>query len=224
VNVDLRPASVDGAAVAPLLRGVLHQAAFMAALLAAVPLVVSASGPVAIASAAVFASATAAMFGASALFHRVRWSESAHRWMRRADHAGIYLMIAGSYTPYGLLALDGVWRIAVLGIVWCGALAGIAVKATWVDAPGWITATVAVVLGWVSVLALPQALAVLGWAGFSLLLAGGAFYTAGALVYSLKRPNPWPSTFGFHELFHALVNAAVACHYAAIAFFLIPSA
>jgi hemolysin III len=216
--------AVDRPDAAPLLRGVLHEGACYAALVAAVPFVLSANGSLATTAAAVFAAGTVVMFAASALFHRLPWSAGAHRWMRRADHAGIYLMIAASYTPYGLLALDGAWRFAVLGVVWAGVLIGITVKSVWVDAPGWVTAAIAVALGWVSVVALPQALEALGLAGFLLLMLGGAFYTAGALVYALRRPNPFPSVFGFHELFHAFVNAAVACHYAAVAFFLVPGA
>jgi hemolysin III len=207
----------------PRLRGVSHEWAFYGSLVAAVPLVVVADGGSARVAAAVFMAGMAAMFGASALYNRVDWTPAARSRMRRVDHCGIYLMIAGSYTPYGLLVLDGAWRVAVLGVVWAGVAVAIAVRLAWADAPGWTTAAVAVALGWVSVVAFPRALDVLPAAGVALLLAGGALYTAGALVFALRRPDPAPAVFGFHEVFHALVVAAVACHYATVVIFLLHS-
>jgi hemolysin III len=212
-----------GVAGKPRLRGVSHEYAFYVSLGGALPLTLIPSSAAGQVAAAVFAVAVTAMFSASALYNRVDWAPAARRAMRRVDHTGIYLMIAGSYTPYGLLVLDGAWRIAVLAVVWSGVTAGIGTKLAWVDAPGWLTAAIAVALGWVSVVAVPQAITVLPPAGFALLLAGGALYTAGALVYVLRRPNPLPAVFGFHEVFHALVIAAVACHYSTVAFFLLPA-
>jgi hemolysin III len=185
-------------------------------------LVVGARGALGNAAAAVFAVAVAVMFGTSGLYHRVRWTPRTRRWARRADHAGIYLMIAGSYTPYGLLVLDGAWRVSVLAVVWSGVAVGIAIRFAWVDAPGWLTAAIGVALGWVSIVALPKALDELAPAPFALLIAGGVLYTAGAAVYAFRRPNPFPAVFGFHEVFHALVVAAVACQYASIALFVLP--
>jgi hemolysin III len=130
-------------------------------------------------------------------------------------------MIAGSYTPYGLLVLDGAWRIAVLAVVWSGVAAAIALRLAWTNAPGWLTAAIGVVLGWLSLVTLPKALEELPPTAFALLLAGGVLYTAGAAVYAFRRPNPFPAVFGFHEVFHALVVAGVACQYASIAFFVI---
>ena len=163
----------------------------------------------------------AAMFGASALYNRVEWTPVAAERMRRIDHCGIFLMIAASYTPYGLLVLDGAWRVVVLAVVWTGVAVAIAVRLAWSDAPGSLTGAVAVALGWVSVIALPKALDVLPAAGVALLLAGGVLYTAGAFVFILRRPDPAPAVFGFHEVFHALVVAAVACHYATVVLFLL---
>ena len=162
------------------------------------------------------------MFGASALYNRVRWAPGACRWMRRVDHSGVFLMIAGGYTPYGLLVLTGAWRLTLLAIVWTGVAVAIATRFAWADAPGWITAAIGVALGWIGIVALPKVFHALGPAGFALLLAGGAAYTAGAIVYARRRPNPLPSWFGFHELFHALVIVAVACQYASVAFFVLP--
>ncbi len=207
----------------PRLRGVSHKWAFYGSLVAAAPLVVVAEGGAARVAAAVFMAGMAAMFGASALYNRVEWTPVAGERMRRIDHCGIFLMIAASYTPYGLLVLDGAWRVVVLAVVWTGVAVAIAVRLAWSDAPGSLTGAVAVALGWVSVIALPKALDVLPAAGVALLLAGGVLYTAGAFVFILRRPDPAPAVFGFHEVFHALVVAAVACHYATVVLFLLRS-
>jgi len=207
VNLDARPR----------LRGVSHQYAFFAALAFGALLVAGASGASERAAAAVFAGALAAMFGVSALYHRVTWRPRTRRWMRRLDHAAIFLLIAGTYTPFGLLALSGAWRWTVLPIVWGGALAAIVLKLAWVDGPKWLTAALGIALGWAGVVALPQLVEHAGWAGIALLGAGGLLYTGGAVVYAMRRPDPVPAVFGYHELFHALVIAAAACQYAAVA-------
>jgi hemolysin III len=162
------------------------------------------------------------MFGASALYHTVTWTEAKRRWLRRLDHAGIYALIAGTYTPVGLLVLNGNWRLAVLGIVWIGAASAIALKFLWVDGPKWLSAAIGVALGWIAVVVFPQILDRVGIAGSLLVLAGGLAYTAGAVVYALRRPDPLPTVFGYHEVFHALVIVAVACQYSAIAFYVLP--
>ena len=211
----------DTAAVKPLLRGVLHQAAFSASLVVGALLIAGSEGGRRQLAAAAFAGSVAACFGASALYHRVTWTPRLRRWMRRVDHAGVYLLIAGTYTPVGLLVLDGTWRIVVLATVYAGAGAAVVLKFAWVDAPKWLAAVIGVALGWVAVVALPQLATRLGPAPVALLGAGGLAYTAGAVVYARRRPNPVPSTFGYHELFHALTIVAVACQYVAIAFFVI---
>lgn len=203
-------------ALTPRLRGVSHQAAFFGSLVAGSLIVGEAADGLRRVAAAVFAATVILMFAVSALYHRVPWGWAAKRWMRRVDHACIYLLIAGSYTAFGLLALDGPWRISVLAVVWTGAACGIALRFAWVDAPPWLTVAITLPLGWLSVVAIPKAYGALGTTGFGLLLAGGALYSLGGLVYALRRPNPWPATLGFHEVFHALVVAAVACHYAAV--------
>jgi len=156
------------------------------------------------------------MFGASALYHRVTWSVSVRPWLRRLDHAGIFGLIAGSYTAFGLVVLHGVWQLAVLTVVWAGALAAVAVKFLWISAPKWLSAVFGIALGWVGVLVLPQLARGAGAAVLALVAAGGVSYTAGALVYAHRRPDPFPSVFGYHEVFHALVIAAVALQYAAL--------
>jgi hemolysin III len=211
VNADLRPR----------LRGVFHQYAFFASLVFGAVLVAGASGVGERTSAAVFAATLAAMFGISALYHRLTWRPRTRRWMRRLDHAAIYLLIAGTYTPFGLLALSGAWRWTILPIAWGGALVAIVLKLAWIDAPKWLAAAIALALGWVGVFALPQLWEHAGVAGVALLLGGGVLYTAGAIVYARRRPDPAPAVFGYHELFHALVIAAAACQYAAVALFVL---
>ncbi len=206
----------------PRLRGVFHQYAFFVSIGLGILLVAGASAGEERIAAAIFASTVATMFGISALYHRVTWRPAARRWMRRLDHAAIYLLIAGTYTPFGLLALTEAWRWTVLPVAWGGALAAIVLKLAWIDSPKWLTAAIAIVLGWMGVVALPQLWEHSGAAGVALLAGGGVLYTAGALIYARRRPDPVPAVFGYHELFHALVTAAAACQYAAIALFVLP--
>ena len=209
------------AAVKPLLRGVLHQHAFSASIVVGALLIVGADGTRRQLAAAAFAVSVAACFGASALYHRVTWSPRARRWMRRVDHAGVYLLIAGTYTPVGLLALGGTWRIVVLATVYAGTAIAVVLKFAWVDAPKWLAAAIGIALGWVAVVALPELATRLGDTAVALLAAGGIAYTVGAIVYARQRPNPVPHLFGYHELFHALTIVAVTCQYVAIAFFVV---
>ena len=201
----------------PRLRGLSHQYAFFISVALGSLLVAGASGAHERISAAVFASALATMFGVSALYHRISWRPRARRWMRRLDHAAIYLLIAGTYTPVGLLVLSRGLRWTLLPIVWGGALAAIVLRVAWVDAPKWIAAAAGIALGWVGIVAMPQLWDHSGWAGVGLLAAGGVLYTAGAVVYTIRRPDPVPEVFGYHECFHALVIAAAACQYAGVA-------
>ena len=168
-------------------------------------------------AAGVFAASVAACFGASALYHRVTWTPRVRLWMRRIDHAGVYLLIAGTYTPVSLIALGGAWRPAILATVWTGAAAAIVLKFAWVDAPKWLAAAIGIALGWVAVVALPQLASHVAPAAVVLLVIGGLAYTAGAIVYARRRPDPAPAIFGYHELFHALTIVAVSCQYTAIA-------
>ncbi|HEY6030906.1 MAG TPA: hemolysin III family protein [Gaiellaceae bacterium] len=205
----------------PRLRGVLHQVAFAVAVVVGVAFVLEADGTRASIGAAVFAGSAAAMLGASALYHRITWSPRVRPWMRRVDHAGIYLLIAGTYTPVGLLSLHGPLQTTVLTIVWVGAGAAILLKLVWVRAPKWLSAVTGIALGWVGVAAMPQLAQTAGIAAVALLGAGGLAYTVGAVVYARRRPDPVPTVFGYHELFHALTLVALACQYVAIAFFVV---
>jgi hemolysin III len=201
----------------PRLRGVLHLYAFVVSLALGVVLVAAAGGGSSRLAAAVFAGSVSAMLGISALYHRVIWPPATRRWVRRLDHAAIFLLIAGTYTPFGLLVLSGTWRAAFLGVAWIGAAAAIVVKVAWIDAPRWIAAALALGLGWVGVVAMPEIHERTGLGALVPLAIGGVLYTSGAVVYALKRPDPRPLTFGYHEIFHALVVAAAACQYVAVA-------
>jgi hemolysin III len=204
----------------PRLRGVLHLYAFGVSVVLGVLLVLTADGARGRVSASVFALTVAAMFGASALYHVPTWRPRPRRWLRRLDHAMIYALIAGTYTPFGLLVLSGAWQVVILAIVWSGAAAAMLLKLAWIDSPKWLAAAIGIALGWVGVVAFPQ-LARIGTIGLALIVAGGVLYTAGSIVYARRRPDPAPAVFGYHELFHALVIAAAACQYAAIAFFVL---
>ncbi len=207
----------------PRLRGVSHQWAFFVSVVIGALLVLFAPDGEARLAAAIYAVSVAGLFGASALYHRVNWASlGARRWMRRLDHSMIFVLIAGTYTPFALLVLQGTLADVILAVVWGGAIGGVILKLAWIDAPKALIAAVYVMLGWVAVAAFPQMLEELGVGGFALVAAGGVLYTIGAVVYARQRPDPAPTVFGYHEIFHALVIAAAALQYAAVAFFALP--
>jgi hemolysin III len=205
----------------PLLRGVLHQMAFLVSLVVGTLLIVGTDGARRHVAASVFAGSVAACFGASALYHRVSWTPRLRPWLRRVDHAGVYLLIAGTYTPVCLLVLDGAWRSAVLATVYACVGVAVAFKFAWIDAPRWVAAAIGLALGWGGLVVLPQLVTRLHPAAVVLLAVGGLAYTLGAIVYAEQRPDPVPTVFGYHELFHALTIVAAACQYVAIAFFVV---
>jgi hemolysin III len=216
---------VTGAApvIKPRLRGVSHQWAFFVSLITGAALVIAAPSGRATVAAAVYSVSVAALFGTSALYHRITWaSQAARRWMRRLDHSMIFLLIAGTYTPFALLALHGTLATVIFALVWGGAAAGILLKLVWIDAPKPLVAAVYVILGWVAVAAFPDLIDRIGVGGVAMVAAGGILYTLGAVVYATRRPDPVPTVFGYHEVFHALVIAAAALQYAVVAFFVIP--
>ena len=208
--------------VKPRLRGVFHQYAFFVSLASGALLVLLAATARASVAAAIYAASVSALFGVSALYHRVTWTGPARRRMRRLDHAMIFLLIAGTYTPVGLLVLKGSLATVVLAVVWGGAVAGIVLELVWTRAPRWLGGTVYLALGWVAVVAMPQLFARLGMAGGLLIVVGGLIYSAGAAVYGLRRPDPVPAVFGYHEVFHLLVIAGVVAHFLAIGLFALP--
>jgi hemolysin III len=212
------------AAVKPKLRGVSHQWAFVVSLFLGAALIVAADSPTATVAVAIYAASLSALLGTSALYHRVNWKRpNARRWMRRLDHSMIFFLIAGTYTPFALLVLNGPLADAVLAVVWIGAIAGAIVEMVWIEHPKWVAALIYMSLGWVAIIAFPGLWEEMGVGGTLLVAAGGLLYTAGAIVYATQRPDPFPRVFGYHEVFHALVILAAAAQFAAIAFFALPA-
>jgi hemolysin III len=213
------------ALVKPRLRGVSHEWAFFVSLFFGAGLILLASTPKATLAVAIYAVSLSALFGTSALYHRVDWKRpNVRRWMRRLDHSMIFFLIAGTYTPFALLALHGTLATAILVVVWAGAIAGAIVEMIWIDHPKWASVLIYMALSWVAVACFPALWSSLGVAGALLLIGGGALYTAGAIVYATQRPNPNPAIFGYHEVFHLFVIAAALAHFTAIAFFALPHA
>ena len=203
--------------VVPRLRGVFHQYAFVAAVIAGTLLVVLADGYFERFAVWVYAMALAAMFGASALYHRYPWrSPSARLRARRLDHAMILVFIAGTYTAFALVAFTGTARVVGLVTVWIGAALGIVLNLVWIDAPRWLSAAAYLGVGWVGLILIPQLFPALGVAAAVLVIVGGALYSVGALAYATAWPNPLPAAFGFHEIFHLFVIAAAAAQFAAL--------
>ncbi len=204
------------AAVKPKLRGWLHAGAFPAVVAASIVLVVLAPDTRSRIACAIFGTAAALLFGTSALYHRGNWSPRVAVLLKRFDHSNIFLIIAGSYTPLTLLLLPEGKAQVLLWLVWGGALAGIAFRVFWVNAPRWLYTPIYIALGWAAVFYLPDFLRHGGVAVLTLVVVGGVLYTLGGVVYALKRPDPSPRWFGFHEVFHAFTIAAFVVHYIAI--------
>lgn len=201
----------------PRLRGVLHQYALVAAVGAGTTLVAVAEGVHGRVALAIYTVALAALFGASAAYHRVRWRSGAARLRaRRIDHATIFVFIAGTYTAFSLLAFEGTTRTVLLVVVWAGAALGVACKTVWIDAPRWLSVAAYLVVGWAGVSVLPQLVPAVGVAPAVLVLVGGALYTLGAASYATRWPDPFPRTFGCHEVFHALVVLAASTQLVAV--------
>jgi len=201
----------------PRLRGVFHQYGFFAALCAGVVLVALADGYLERFAVSVYATALAAMLGASALYHRFPWRNTAARLRaRRLDHAMIFVFIAGTYTPFAMLGFAGALQVIVLVAVWAGAALGLVLNLVWIEAPRWLSTVAYLAVGWVGVVAVPQVFGALGVAVGVLLVVGAGLYTIGALAYASTWPNPFPATFGFHEVFHLLVIAAAVTQFVAL--------
>ena len=206
------------ATVKPRLRGWLHTATAPLAVAAGLVLVILAPTTTGRVTAAVFTLSAGLLFGTSAIYHRGTWSPRTRMLLKRLDHSNIFLIIAGTYTPFAALLLpEGRGRTLLL-IVWGGAIAGVLFRVFWVGAPRWLYTPVYVALGWVAVMYLPDFLRSGGPAVVTLIIIGGALYTLGAVVYGLKRPDPSPRWFGFHEIFHAFTVAAFVVHYIAVSF------
>ena len=201
----------------PRLRGVSHAYAFWAAAVTAALLIAFAPSGAPRVAALIYGGGLCALFGGSALYHRWRWDPRWRPLLRRIDHSTIFVFIAASYTPIALLVLHGTTQAIVLAGVWAGAVGGVLLSVCWIDAPRWLAAATYLALGWVAVIALPQLVTGLPVVPLVLLGAGGVLYSVGAVVYATGRPDPWPRTFGFHEVFHVFVIVAAAAHAVAMA-------
>jgi hemolysin III len=206
----------DEVSAKPALRGVLHEVAAFVAAVAGGILVLEATGPRARVGAIVYGVSLVALFAVSAIYHGPTWSDRVRLILRRVDHSAIFLLIAGTYTPFAFL-LENRAGWVMLGVVWAGALIGIVLSIAWVGALKVLVAAVCVLLGWAALPILPALRAALGTGAVVLLAAGGIVYSLGAVVYAFRRPDPFPRVFGYHEVFHALVIAAAACHFAVVA-------
>lgn len=199
----------------PTWRGWIHAGTFPLAIALGVVLIVLADGVAAKVSSSVFVASSLLLFGISALYHRFNWSEKARVLLKRMDHSNIFLLIAGSYTPLAVLSLPPAKATLLLSLVWGGALLGIGFRIFWIGAPRWLYVPLYVLLGWAAMMFIVdffQANAIT----MTLILVGGLFYTAGAVIYGLKRPNPFPGKFGFHEIFHTFTLLAFLCHWTGI--------
>lgn len=211
---DLAQSLIDE--VKPRLRGFLHAAIAPVTLAAGLVLVLTSAPGAARFGSAVFAASALLLFSVSGALHRGRWSPITNRRLTRLDHACIFLLIAGSYTPYTLLLLDGTKQVVMLSIAWGGALLGATFRVVWTTAPRWVYTPVYIALGWASVFFVGDFLARGGVTVVALIATGGLLYTIGGVVYGLRRPNPFPSWFGFHEVFHAFTIVAFAAHYTGV--------
>ena len=207
----------------PLLRGWSHVLAFtVVAVLGIILLVVAGASASQRVWLGIYVAGTMTMFGVSASYHTLRWGQRGRSIMRRLDHSAIFLAIAGAYTPIMSVALTGWQKVVVLGAAWGGAVVGMTLEWLPVKVPRPLFTAIYVIVGWSAAIAFPQLYRSLGGAGFALVLGGGLLYTMGAVVYALKRPDPWPRVFGFHEIFHLFTIAGAGCHLAAIAFYVVP--
>ncbi|MDQ2837601.1 MAG: hemolysin III family protein [Actinomycetota bacterium] len=207
--------------IKPRMRGWLHTYAAVVSLVAGVILVAVATathGSRAGIATTIYAITVTLLFGTSAVYHRRGWGPTGHGLMKRLDHSMIFVFIAGTYTPFAVLTLPKTSSAVVLAVVWAGALFGVILKNAWPNAPRFISVPLYIALGWVAVFMLPQLLHSFGVAALVLIATGGILYTLGALAYGFKRPNPYPNTFGFHEVFHLCTLVAAACHYIAVWF------
>jgi hemolysin III len=209
--------------IKPLLRGVTHAYAFWAALAAAIVLTILVPAGTPRVAAVVYGVGLCGLFAASGTYHRWRWNPRWRPVLRRIDHSTIFVFIAATYTPVALLVMHGTLRWIILAAVWTGAIGGVILSVAWITAPRVLSAACYLALGWVSAFALPQMIEHLDLAPLILLGVGGLLYTVGAVVYATKRPDPWPRTFGFHEVFHALVVAAALVQFVALAGWVFPT-
>lgn len=201
-----------------MLKGWSHLVAAVAAIVLC-PILIALAPPGTRASAAVYSSCVVALFAVSGLYHRVQWGPRLHRVMQTLDHSMIFVVIAATYTPIAAVALPRAEGRAILMIVWLGAIGGVLLRLLWPAAPRPVVVAPYLIVGWVALAVIVDIWRSLGVAGFVLLAVGGVLHSIGALIYAKRRPDPWPTVFGFHEVFHVFVIAGIACHYVVVAFF-----
>ena len=209
--------------IKPKLRGWLHLATAPLTLAAGIVLVVLSPTATTRIGSALFAGSALVLFSVSAIYHTGTWSPRTWAFLRRFDHSNIFLLIAGSYTPFALILLEGTQQVVLLSVVWSGAIAGVAFRVFWTDAPRWLYTPIYIALGWAAIFFIPGFFRGatelgdgIGVAIFTLIVAGGALYTLGGVVYGFKRPIPWPRWFGFHEVFHTFTILAFVSHYVGV--------
>jgi len=207
----------------PLLRGVFHLCAAGAAIGGAALLLLLAASPRAYVGAAIFGATLILLYTTSAAYHRITWTPRLRAIARRLDHSMIFALIAGTYTPFCLLVLNTAWWISMLSVVWGVAGAGIVMKVAWPGAPRWLSVLLYATVGWLALVTAPQLVAWFTAGPLALLLLGGVLYTVGGIVYAIRKPNPYPRVFGYHEVFHALVIAGSVAHYSLVAIYLLPA-
>ncbi|WP_320672337.1 PAQR family membrane homeostasis protein TrhA [Patulibacter defluvii] len=219
------PLTLPTPVLKPRMRGVLHQWAAVVAAFAGAFLVLSAPNANARLASLVYAVSIVGLFTVSAIYHRVNWRRpNARAWMRRLDHSMIFVMVAGSVTPIAAIVLEGPLRTTVLSVAWGLAGVGITIKLLWIGAPKWVSAAIYLGIGWAGMALFPKLVGDLGpWPAVGL-IGGGLLYTAGAIIYAGKRPDPFPRVFGYHEIFHALVIVAALAHYLVVALAVVPHA
>jgi hemolysin III len=207
----------------PLLRGWFHLCAAVAAVIGLVALVLLADSAEAYAGGSIFAASLIALYATSATYHTITWGRRMRAFLKRLDHSMIFVLIAGTYTPICLVAASTAWGITILAVAWSIALAGIILKVCWPGAPRWLSVLLYASAGWLGVIAAVPLSDWLAWAPIGLLILGGVLYTIGGVIYAARRPNPWPRVFGYHEVFHLLVIAGSALHFALVAIYLMPA-
>jgi hemolysin III len=207
----------------PLLRGVLHFYAAIAAVVGAAVLLLVAGSARAYVGGAIFAASLILLYGTSAAYHRITWTPLMRGLMRRLDYSMIFVLIAGTYTPFCLVVLPNAWGITMLSVIWGVAGGGVLVRVAWPTAPKWLAVSLYVIVGWLALIAAWELAARLDPSPLVLLVLGGALYTLGGVIYAVRRPNPWPRVFGYHEIFHLLVILGSVVHYSLVAIYVLPS-
>jgi hemolysin III len=213
----------DVARQRPLLRGVFHLYAAIAAVVGAAVLLLVAGSARAYVGGAIFAASLILLYGTSAAYHRITWRPLMRGLMRRLDYSMIFVLIAGTYTPFCLVVLPNAWGITMLSVIWGVAGGGVLIRVAWPTAPKWLGVSLYVIVGWLALIAAWELAARLEPSPLVLLVLGGALYTLGGVIYAVRRPNPWPRVFGYHEIFHLLVILGSVVHYSLVAIYVLPS-